>query len=179
MKKLSYVLFILMSVVFFTSCNKDDDPVEVPQTNLPPDYVVLKALSDANAGNSLNWDFDDTSMKSWSGVTLSGERVITLDVSSSSLKTLPSKIGELSELTSFKANDNDIATIPAEIRQWKKLTYFATNENAITNIPKEIGELVNLIELHLMGNQLSELPLELEALINVVVFDASYNALTT
>ncbi|MEO9510939.1 MAG: hypothetical protein ABJN84_12750 [Flavobacteriaceae bacterium] len=145
------------AILSSTSCKKDDDgEMEItpdPQVVLPPDYVVLKSLYDTNSGNALGWDFDDTTMKSWAGVSLQGERVVELDISSKGLTTLADKIGELSELTSFTANDNNIVTIPSAIREWTKLTYFSINENAITNIPKEIGELQNLVELHVMGNQ--------------------------
>jgi len=109
----TYFVFSLFFSLFLivTSCKKDDAPIvdiPDPQVVLPPDYVVLKSLYDANSNNSIDWDFDDTTMKTWSGVTLAGERVTQLDISGKSLSTLTDKIGELTELTSFKADDNTI-----------------------------------------------------------------------
>ncbi|HHC79887.1 MAG TPA: hypothetical protein ENK46_08385, partial [Flavobacteriia bacterium] len=63
----SYALLFLAIVFLFMSCNKDD-VVEI-DNSFPPDYIVLKELYDANSGNTLGWNFDDTSMKSWGGVT--------------------------------------------------------------------------------------------------------------
>lgn len=55
----SLIFSILISI---SSCKKDDAPIDpsTPQVVLPADYVVLKALYDANTGTTLDWDFDDT-----------------------------------------------------------------------------------------------------------------------
>ena len=78
LRSISPMILLLFMV---TSCKKDDDTIiEEPQQEFPADYLVLKALYDANTGNALNWDFDDLTMKSWDGVTTSGEKVTKLNL---------------------------------------------------------------------------------------------------
>ncbi|MDB4293452.1 hypothetical protein N9954_08605 [Maribacter sp.] len=162
MKRGVYLLTTLLCTgfIFLSSCKKDDEAVTVnpPASTLPPDYVALKTLYDANSGNTLNWDIDDTTMANWEGVTQQNGRVTTLFLAAKNLNTITSSVGDLDLLTSLTIAENSVSVLPAELGNLANLTQLFLNDNTLSNIPSEIGSLVKLTEMDLSGNALKSLP---------------------
>lgn len=99
-------------------------------------------------------------------------RVVSLDLSnkdfsSDGIKTLPSAIGDLTELRSLILKDNKITTLPYEIFKLKKLQKLDLASNNVDVIPASISELENLDSLDWRYNGISSLPPEIAKLTNL------------
>jgi hypothetical protein len=87
-----------------------------------------------------------------------------LVLSSNQLTTLPTEIGNLTDLTSLVLSYNQLTTLPAEIGSLQNLTSLDLSFNQLTALPTEIGKLTNITSLDLSYNQLTALPPEIEKL---------------
>ena len=148
------------------------------------DSLALVALYDSTDGanwtNNNNW-LTDNDVRYWYGVDVEDGRVKELFLFNNNLNgTLPSEIGDLTELESLNFNSNQLSgKIPNEIGNLVNLTYMQMAYNqfsgpfptAICNltqltslalngspfedtIPESIGNLTNLEVLYLNTNQL-------------------------
>ncbi|OUC12470.1 MAG: hypothetical protein B0A82_22225 [Alkalinema sp. CACIAM 70d] len=82
------------------------------------------------------------------------DKVAELDLSDSKITTLPSEIGQLTELRRLDLSNNRLITLPSEIGQLSNLTHLYLYRNRITSLPFEIKQLTQLEELDLRGNLL-------------------------
>ena len=132
------------------------------------------------AGNQ-PWD-PAISVCDWFGVLVVGGQVTELDLGDNNLDgTLPSSIGDLTNLVSIElSNDNITGVIPTEIGQMTSLeTILLNNNNFSGSIPASIGNLTSLRRLTLIFNQLSgEIPNELGQLSNLENLELGFNQLT-
>lgn len=80
------------------------------------------------------------------------------DFSSDGIKTLPTLIGDLTELRTLILKDNKIDALPFEIFKLKKLQMLDLASNGVESIPSLISELDNLDSLDLRYNGISTLP---------------------
>lgn len=108
--------------------------------------------------------FDDTLIK-------------TLRLFGNQLDSIPSRIGELSQLESLYLGRNKITTLPPEIGNLKKLKILSLQYNELVELPAEIGELENLEQLWINVNQLKNLPPEIGKLKKLVVLNVQFNQL--
>ncbi len=123
-----------------------------------------------NATDGANWTHNDNwntsqPVYNWYGVKVVGDRIIELNLSENNLNgTLPSSIGDMSELRKLDLSRNDgnlfpgnlHGNIPPEIGNLNKLEELKIEiANLSGNLPAEIGNLSNLKYLSLVNNQLN------------------------
>jgi hypothetical protein len=90
-----------------------------------------------------------------------------LNLAYEELTTLPSEIGNLSNLHILFLDNNQITSLPTEIGDLSQLHTLWLNNNRIKILPPEIGNLSNLRELWLDNNQITILPPEIGRLSNL------------
>jgi hypothetical protein len=83
------------------------------------------------------------------------------------LSSLPSEIGQLTNLQSLNWGGNQLSSLPAELWQLTNLQWLSLRNNQLSSLPPEIGQLTNLHTLLLENNQLHHLPTEIGNLINL------------
>ncbi|XP_035229535.1 leucine-rich repeat-containing protein 47-like [Stegodyphus dumicola] len=97
-----------------------------------------------------------------------------LEISKTSLKDLPSDVGELVNLTRMVVCSNALIALPPEIGKLKKLKYLDVSHNKIAELPSQLCELTDLQSLNVSTNKLSSLP-TLNEKSNLVTLNISYN----
>lgn len=153
-----------------------EDDTDPKGTNLTVDYMALRALYEANDGNTLGWDLDDTTMVSWDGVTQENERVIELRMQEKGIKTLVPEMGDLENLALLDAGRNELTQLPIELNQLSNLEQLLLPENQLVDIVED-GLPLGLIILGLAENKLSDLPVSFQNLTNLSVLNLSGNFL--
>ncbi|MRI00781.1 DUF5018 domain-containing protein [Kriegella sp. EG-1] len=143
---------------------------------------LLIAIADANPNNTLGWDYSETDIDFWSGVSTDDEGYVNelelgryglsvipteigflrklheLDLDGNLLTELPKSIGMLTNLIELELDDNKLKFLPVEFTQLISLNELQLSENLFEEFPEEIFQLTNLIELDLSQNKLKELP---------------------
>ena len=142
---------------------------------------ILQLILDANPNNILNWDLDSTpNLEDLGGVVLNAQgEIILLNLSSKQITSIPTEIGQLSNLESLTLNSNQLTSIPLGITQLSNLEYLSLENNAIHTIPLEIKELTHLEHLNLGFNNITTIPIEIEQLSNLKDLILSVNAIQT
>ena len=143
--------------------------------------ALLVSKGALGGDKSLNWS-EDLSIGEWQGVELADGRVVGLLMSSDGIVgTIPSELGNLSNLQELFLNDNQLTGgIPEELGSLANLQRLSLWGNQLTGgIPEELGSLANLQRLSLWGNQLTgEIPPELGGLSNLTRLFLDNNGLT-
>lgn len=152
------------------------------------DLVALYAFKEANPSASrtiVNWDLDnpnattiETSLTN-NGVTLNANKKIDiLKINRLNSLTVPSEIGNLTEMTVLDLFRNNISSLPEEIGQLTSLTKIALHNNNLTNLPSNFGNLTKLQLLFLSRNSFTTIPAKVFELKSLqrLIFD--YNSLT-
>ena len=143
--------------------------------------ALLASRDTLSVDQSLNWD-EDLPIDEWKGVELADGRVVGLHMSSEGIVgTIPSELGNLSNLRDLSLNGNQLTGgIPSELGNLANLQGLSLWGNQLTGvIPKELGNLANLRWLWLSSNQLTGgIPEELGSLSNLQSLDLHGNQLT-
>lgn len=101
-------------------------------------------------------DLSGTGLTSVPMDTFSRTDLDVLDVSNNKLTgALPSQIGNLTNLKTLDASDNQMTGVPAEVRMLRDLQVLDLSNNRITGLPMELGDLTQLKVLDLRGNPYS------------------------
>jgi len=148
MKKL-YIVLLLFVISVCSFAQRSQDSLAL--------VALYNATDGANWNNNTNW-LSSEPISSWYGVTVSGDRVIKIQLSSNNLKgSLPSQIGNLSYLQELILPNNKISgTIPTAIGNLYYLIRLYLYSNQLSGtIPNELGNLYYLEQLVLYNNQLS------------------------
>ena len=155
---------------------------EVDPGLLVSNYEALVALYNANADAQveLGWDLNDTTMQSWSRVTLHGDGTVkNLSFSRLDLTTIPPEMGSLTNSVSLDFNFNLISSLPREMGNLTSLQELYLFRNELTSVPPELGNLFNLTTLVLGDNDLTTVPAELGNLTNLTQLDLQGNPLAS
>ena len=105
--------------------------------------ALLASRDTLSVDQSLNWD-EDLPIDEWKGVELANGRVVGLRMSSEGIVgTIPSELGNLSNLQWLSLNDNQLTSgIPEELGNLANLQGLSLWGNRLTGgIPKELGNL--------------------------------------
>eukprot|EP00833_Pecoramyces_ruminatium_P011391 jgi/Orpsp1_1/1185423/evm.model.c7180000093683.1 len=98
-----------------------------------------------------------------------------LNMYNNDITTIPSSVGDVSELEIINLSYNNIKEIPKEISNLKNLSELYLNLNEITSIPISIGELSKLKILDLNSNKIDTIPSEIGKLSELENLDLRYN----
>ncbi|MFM9961929.1 MAG: COR domain-containing protein [Planctomycetaceae bacterium] len=106
-------------------------------------------------------------------------QLIALNLYNNQLTSVPPEIGQLSQLITLNIYNNQLTSLPPEIGQLTQLTELNLYGNQLTSVPSEIGHLAQLTELSLYSNQLTNLPPEIGQLAQLTWLSLSKNQLTS
>lgn len=129
------------------------------ETGGSSDRNVLLALYSATGGanwtNNAGWLGESGTECGWHGVTCTDQRVTALEVNDNNLSgTLPSQLGELTELRQLALNNNALSgEIPAELLSLTKLERLELQDNQFSgDLPDGLGNLPQLTTFDVSGN---------------------------
>ncbi len=176
MKKIVLLLFI---TVFFIKPGRSLGQVNVP------DSLALVDLYNSTSGSTnwtITWNLINP-VNTWYGITLSADqtRVIGIHFVNNNIGgVLPSSISNLSQLKSLYLAKGGILTIPSILGQLSNLDTLDLSFNDLSGIiPSSLGQLSNLVDLNLTANQLTgTIPESLGQLGNLQSLDLGANGLT-
>ncbi len=182
----SYDVTIENTIAIALTLSSEDIFIHVVLPPIHFDSLALVALYNSTDGanwtNSTGWLHPDSTLSTWYGITISGDRVTGLEMSSNNLSgTLPTEIGNLTSLLHLTLSSNQLTgAIPAEIGSLTRLFTLELYSNQLTgSIPPDIWNLDNLTILSLGGNQLTgAIPVEIGNLINLGSLNLSNSQLT-
>ena len=157
MRQLRHLLLVLLAVLplgVATSAQAQD--------GVATDKAALVALYNATDGanwtTNTNWT-SDMALSSWHGVTVDGDgRVTRLELADNGLDgTLPTALGDLSELEQLDLQDNALSgALPSELANLTNLTSLLLNESrALTGpLPDRLRELSDLETVNIEKTEL-------------------------
>ena len=157
MRQLRHLLLVLLAVLplgVATSAQAQD--------GVATDKAALVALYNATDGanwtTNTNWT-SDMALSSWHGVTVDGDgRVTRLELADNGLDgTLPTALGDLSELEQLDLQDNALSgALPSELANLTNLTSLLLNESrALTGpLPDGLRELSDLETVNIEKTEL-------------------------
>ena len=161
-------------------------PVQTGASSPTTDRAALVALYNTTGG--ANWTdnrdwLSNAPMVEWYGVTTDASgRVIELNLDSNQLTgTIPSSLGNLSELTNLSLHRNQLTgSLPSSLGGLSKLEVLSLGGNQFTGqIPSSLGGLSNLTGMYLWGSELTgPVPSELGNLENLRALSLSDNQLS-
>ena len=148
---------------------------QVPQIERDALVTLYNSTDGANWTDNTGWMGAVGTECSWFGVTCTNGSVSRLWFWTNGLNgTIPSELGNLSNLTSLNLGNNSLSgTIPSELGNLKNLTFFNLGGNSLSgSIPAELGNLVYLTNFNVRDNNLSgEIPNELGGIKNLTYLD--------
>ena len=119
---------------------------------------------------------------SWSGITVSGGRVIRLSLQEKSIQgTIPAAIGRLNGLTDLQLWDNQLSgSLPAEISGLTNLVDMYISNNQLSgSLPAEISGLTSLRVLSIYDNRFSgSIPTQICTMTSLRSIDSGENTLS-
>ncbi|MBN1352071.1 T9SS type A sorting domain-containing protein [candidate division KSB1 bacterium] len=191
-KKLAVIsAFIFLICIQIGDPAKAEDDVQLRKSGsqnatvskaLLDDRAALVALYNSTNGagwiNNTNW-LSANPIDAWYGVTVSGGRVIYLNLSNNNLiGQIPSEIGDLTNLLQLKLYNNQLTgSIPSQIGYLTNLEHLSISNNQLSGpIPPQIGGCTSLNYINLLGNQLNgQIPPEIGNLMYLETFYANTN----
>ena len=94
-------------------------------------------------------------------IEIAGRHGLTeLDLSCERLTSLPTELGNLTNLSTLNLARNLLTSVPAELGNLTNLRMLDLSGNELTSVPAELGRLTGLETLNLADNQIQSLPKE-------------------
>lgn len=138
------------------------------------DSLALVAIKNENPGSTIDWDFSKP-IDGWKGVSIINGRVDSLNLYHTTLKTIPTELGNLTACTRLILSENELTMLPQSIMNCKALTVLELYHNQLKTIPREISYLYNLTDLDLGFNQLDTLPITIAVMSRLNNLNLSMN----
>jgi Leucine-rich repeat (LRR) protein len=179
-------LGVVLSLTWFPSVQAATDcaaVTEIPQVECEALVALYNSTDGQNWYDSPDnkWNVTDTPC-SWTDVTCIDGYVTKIEISQKNLVgTIPSELGNLSQLTSLNLYHNQLSgSIPSELGNLSQMTNLSLGSNQLSgSIPSELGNLSQLTSLSLGLNQLSgSIPSELGNLSQLTFLDLNQNQLS-
>ncbi|KAG6946078.1 hypothetical protein JG687_00016929 [Phytophthora cactorum] len=101
-----------------------------------------------------------------------------LDLSSNSLRVLPTEIAHLRRLKVLNLSTNSLLELPDELTQLPRLRELKCDHNQLEQLPLRLGNLVQLTKLNISFNRLCSMPTSLMELTQLQSLYASDNLLS-
>lgn len=133
---------------------REVDVTDVPLT--AAEVVRLRALE--ASGSSIRFVGLGAPMTSLEAALADPEAAFALDLSGSSLRSIPPAIAKLTHLRELVLDGLRLSRLPRELAKLQQLRVLSLRDNAFTALPAEVVALRALRELRLDGNRISALP---------------------
>lgn len=143
---LCWVLFLLFNYYSFVGSLNDEGIALLS---------FKQSIQQDPDGSLSNWDYSDENPCSWSGITCSSAKVISVSIPESGLVGIvPSVLGSLSSLKDIDLRDNRLhGTLPVELFDASSLQRLVLFGNSLSgSLPSEVGKLKDLQTLDLSEN---------------------------
>ncbi|EEY59390.1 uncharacterized protein PITG_11416 [Phytophthora infestans T30-4] len=101
------------------------------------------------------------------------------DLSSNSLRVLPTEIGHLRRLEVLNLSSNTLQALPDELTQLPRLRQLKCDHNQLGQLPLRLGNLVQLTKLNVSFNRLRSMPTSLMEMTQLQSLYASDNLMAT
>jgi hypothetical protein len=95
------------------------------------------------------------------------DRLISLDLSSNKVSSIPAFIGKMTRLRDINLSKNEVTSLPYEFGNLKQLKLLNMRQNGLTTFPKSVAMLSSLEVLDLAFNKLTSMPIEIANLKNL------------
>ncbi|QQS65363.1 leucine-rich repeat domain-containing protein [Candidatus Saccharibacteria bacterium] len=159
------MVIVFTGFIFYVLSKKDNEQPNITSTTTASKGELNKAGQNLSQVSSEIYNQTDT---------------MVLVFSNNSLKSLPSEMGRMVNLTTLKLDHNQLeGSLIGEIRQMQNLKILDASYNKMTGIPAEIGQLKNLQSLDYSYNQITDLPNELANLKNLKLLNLTANPIST
>ena len=89
------------------------------------------------------------------------DRLVSLDLSSNKLTSLPPFFGKITRLRELNLSKNEVGSLPYEFGNLKQLKLLNMRQNGLTSFPKSVAMLSSLETLDLAFNKLTAMPIEI------------------
>ncbi len=139
---------------------------------------VLRVIVQARRENATILDLSGKGLTSIPSTIGQLTDLRTLDLRNNRLKRLSEVIGQLTNLQELYLYENQLTSLPESIGRLQSLTILGLSDNQLINLPIEIERLQGLKILFLSGNNLTKFPPSLGKLVNLVRLSLSENSLT-
>lgn len=119
---------------------------------------VLKIIEQAKLSGAEELDLSGSSLQTLPEALLELTGLKKLNLAANELETLPEWLGQMTQLQLLDISLNRISILPDSLSQMTQLHYLYVIDNQLSSLPKSLGQLAQLQELFVSGNQLRSLP---------------------
>jgi Leucine-rich repeat (LRR) protein len=141
------------------------------------EYIEIKKVI-ADKNSVLSIDLASKELDTLPNELSQLDKIVSINLLGNQFQTFPNVLFQMKTLDEISLSSNMLKSVGPEIGQLKNLRILIINNNQISELPKEIGELTNLLYLELGNNRLTSLPVEIEHLTSLQELHIERNALS-
>jgi hypothetical protein len=142
-----------------------------------PEYTNLKAAVRKGA-KVLSIDVASQELSSLPNTLNKLTRIVSINLLGNNFTAFPTILSELTTLDELSLSSNKLMKLGPEIGRLKELRILIMNNNQLRELPKEVGELTNLLYLDIGNNRLTSLPEQVKYLTNLQELHIERNGLS-